>query len=742
MSPPLHNAHPVSNLPPVPPGYVACAGRPFYDASFQSEQAHSARKNRYFWLLAMGPHQGFYSTQATATHKIPHGCSRDDALEYFDHHLDMHAAWRQHCYHRHGRCAIHFACHLLPCNQHPDAPTNAEIEAQNAANIADNISKALNDAGTLVLEISRAANRTLRAVQASASRGGSSAVSPAPSTASFGPVPPVSESQTPAPSRGMSSVRSTGGHGALPPGQVWARCGRGHGRGRAVTPPSSRPSLPPPPYSSPPRLNNARMPSPSPSPPLSGALQEKPMRMRTGFQESRRRWNEQRRVEAEQGARGHTAQGPSPPRRIASVELTRAPSTGVTVGLVPKPELESDPELERVPLFDPNSSDEEKRRPRMRNLSPHPPLFDSDSGEEAADVEMLCISSSRSPSPPPSSLAPSITSSAHTPPSVISIPSTAPSVISISSTSSLSASISSTAGAQEATRYTGPFRLTMLRRAQAEAFRIARLQNNPGASPAAPPAPRGTQPSSLLPRSTQLSAPLGTTTQPSAPASTPPAPCSAQPSSAASRGGQPSPAASRGAHPSPAPSRGAHPSLVSPPRPAQLSSHSISVATSVATSTSSALPRLDFTRPPPYRSPPPPAVPQPHRNPTSFVPNRDTSIFWVSESYGVVFLNSDHAYEDAGAHGVQMFNALEPAMQHSERHSLPGGLPHEFPQSGRERRYISMWSGAVYRNPWGAFQDGGAYGMVSYYGTEQELLDRVASLRAAGQFRDLAIYWV
>ncbi|KAJ7779942.1 hypothetical protein B0H16DRAFT_1711173 [Mycena metata] len=327
---------------------------------------------------------------------------------------------------------------------------------------------------------------------------------------------------------------------------------------------------------------------------------------------------------------------------------------------------------------------------------------------------MLCISSSRSPSLPSSSVAPSLVSSAWTPPSVISIASTAPSVISISSTSSLSASIPSTGGSQQPSRYTGPFWLTMQRRDEAEAFRLAGLQKNPAAPASAGPAPHGAQPTSALLHGAQ-------------PTSAPPR--GAQPTSALPRGAQPSSALLRGAHPSPAPSRGGHPTPVSPPHAAQLSSRSISVTTS------SALPRLDFTRlpphlapPPPYYSPPPPAVPQPHRNPTSFVPNRNTLIFWVSESYGVIFLNSDHTYEDAGAHGVQMFNALEPALQHSPRHSLPGGLPYEFPQPGREHRYISMWSGAVYRNPWDAFQDGGAYGMVSYYGTEQELLNRVASL--------------
>ncbi|KAJ7732877.1 hypothetical protein B0H16DRAFT_1732608 [Mycena metata] len=270
----------------------------------------------------------------------------------------------------------------------------------------------------------------------------------------------------------------------------------------------------------------------------------------------------------------------------------------------------------------------------------------------------------------------------------------------------------------------------MQRRDEAEAIRLAGLQRAAphGAQPT-PALPRGAQPSSALPRGAHSSPAPSRGAAPSTVL-----PHGVHPSPAPLGGAAPSSALPRGAHPSPATSRGAHPSPASPPRAAQ-SSGSISVNTS-------ALPHLDFTRPPPYRSPPPPAGPRPHRNPTSFVPDRNTSIFWVSESYGVIFLNSDHAYEDAGAHGVQMFHTLDSAAQHSERHSLPGALPHEFPQRGRHRRYISMWSGAVYLDPWDAFRDGGAYGMVAYYGTEQELLDRIASLRAAAQFRNVALYWV
>ncbi|KAJ7027067.1 hypothetical protein C8F04DRAFT_1267358 [Mycena alexandri] len=750
MSPPLHNARPVTTLPPAPPGYVSCAGHRYYDGQFQSEEAHSRRKDRHFWLVSRGPQQGFYSRQSSALQNIPAGYSLNDALEHFDTHSAMHDAWPRHCHHYHGHCRVHFACVHVPCDEHADAPTNADIHT------------------------AAAADRTLHAVRTSASRASSFMASRPPTASSAPPLPP-SASRTPAPSNAHTSTsRSTGVHPSPPPRYTRARRGRAVAppsphlspspgyipppRSRAVAPPSSRPSLPPP-YSSPPPNQDTPMPFPSPSPPASNGPQ--PMRMRTGIPESKRAHREEAERRAHAGAEHEAraaaqreAQAAVPPRRIASVEITHAPSAGVTIGVVPKPEPEPDAVIERqvtnrerkssphAPLFDSDSSDEADRHgvKHERERSPRAPLFDPDSEGDAADVEMQCISSSRSPSPPPpSSVAPStlsIASSARTPPSVISIASTAPSVVSISSTSSLSASISSTGGPQGPeegeSRYTGPFRLTMQRRAE-HAARVAMqaaalAQPTTAAAGATGPAPRSGRPAMQPP----LAARPPRATQPTLP---------------------------RSAHPSPAPhstqpqaSRAALSPAMRPSQPsASATLHASSRSISVANSSppNSGLRRLDFTHLPPYGPPPAlhrplplPALPQPHRNPTSFVPSRSTSIFWVSESYGAIFLNSDHAYEDAGSHGVQLFQNLEDASVHSERHSLPGGLPHEFPQSGRVRRYVSMWSGAVYRNPWEAFQDGGAYGMVAYTGTEQELLDRVASLRAASQFRNFALYWV
>ncbi|KAJ7709272.1 hypothetical protein B0H16DRAFT_1481056 [Mycena metata] len=395
----------------------------------------------------------------------------------------MRAAWPRHGFHDHGKCA------------------------------------ALNDAGALVLTGSRAANRTLRAVQT---------ISLVPTT-SLALPPPPSVSWTPGPSNARTSAsRSTS---ILPsPPFGWAR----PRHGRAAVLPSSRPSLPPP-YSSPPRLNDTPMPSPFSSPPLSGGPQDKPMRMNTGFKESRRQWKEKQQVEAEQRARtgaAHEARAAMEreahtvlsPRRIASVEITRAPSAGVVVGFVPKPEPDSDPELDGI------------IKREATTASPRAPLFDPNSSDE------------------------------------------------------------DTGGSQRPSRYTGPFRLTMQRRDEAEAFRLAGFQRNPAAPASAGPAPHGAQPTSALLHGAQPTSAL---------------PRSAQPTSALLRGAQPSSPLLRGAHPSPAPSRSGHPTPVSPPHAAQLSSRSISVTTS------SALPRLDFTRllphlapPPPYCSPPTPAVPQ------------------------------------------------------------------------------------------------------------------------------------
>ncbi|KAJ7035244.1 hypothetical protein C8F04DRAFT_1259053 [Mycena alexandri] len=602
MSPPLHNARPVTTLPPAGPGYVSCAGHRYYDGQFQSEEAHSRRKDRHFWLVSWGPQQGFYSRQSSALQNIPAGYSLNDVLECFDTHSAMHDAWPRHCHHYHGHCRVHFACVHVPCDEHPDAPTNADIHT------------------------AAAADRTLHAVRTSASRASSSMASRPPTASSAPPLPP-SASRTPAPSNAHTSTsRSTGVHPSPPPRYTRA-C-----RGRVVAPPS--PHLSPSPGYIPPRHSRAVAP-PSSTLLLStsqpGHTHAIPIPLSSCFQWSSTNADEDRhsRVQARAPGRGR-AQSPCQRRTRspsccamrstgcgASVEITHTPSAGVTIGVVPKPEPESDAEPDAViehqvtnrerkssphaPLFDSDSSDEADRHGVKQELwarsikcereqSPRTPLFDPDSEGDAADVEMQCISSLRSPSPPPpSSVAPStlsIASSARTPPSVISIASTGPSVVSVSSTSSLSASISSTRGPQEPeegeSRYTGPFRLTMQRRAE-HAARVAMqaaalAQPTTAAAGATGPAPHSGRPAMQPP----LAARPPRATQPTLP---------------------------RSAHPSPAPhstqpqascaalSPAMRPSQPSASATLHASSRSISVANS--SPPNSGLRRLDFTHLPP-----------------------------------------------------------------------------------------------------------------------------------------------
>ncbi|KAJ7030897.1 hypothetical protein C8F04DRAFT_1263387 [Mycena alexandri] len=105
------------------------------------------------------------------------------------------------------------------------------------------------------------------------------------------------------------------------PGYTQAR------HGRAVAPPSSRPSLPPP-YSSPPPNYDTPMPSPSPSLLPSTVLEVE--------------------CRACASAKHEARAAAAPPHHITSVEIMCAPSPGVTIGLVPKPEPESDTEPDTV----------------------------------------------------------------------------------------------------------------------------------------------------------------------------------------------------------------------------------------------------------------------------------------------------------------------------------------------------------------------------------------------------------
>ncbi|KAJ7746067.1 hypothetical protein B0H16DRAFT_1855468 [Mycena metata] len=106
-------------------------------------------------------------------------------------------------------------------------------------------------------------------------------------------------------------------------------------------------------------------------PPLPGGSQDKPMRMHTGFEDSRQQWK------------------PDPPSNTMHIKPTRMSTRGCSQPWVWNIECE-------------------------RKLSPHAPFFDSNRAEDIADVEMRCILSLCSPSPaPPSSISSSVTLSAQ-----------------------------------------------------------------------------------------------------------------------------------------------------------------------------------------------------------------------------------------------------------------------------------------------------------------------------------------
>ncbi|KAJ7921317.1 hypothetical protein B0H13DRAFT_2318441 [Mycena leptocephala] len=124
------------------------------------------------------------------------------------------------------------------------------------------------------------------------------------------------------------------------------------------------------------------------------------------------------------------------------------------------------------------------------------------------------------------------------------------------------------------------------------------------------------------------------------------------------------------------------------------------------------------------------------RNQTACCIDRNTHLFYVSDRLGAVFVNRDWAEQDARPYGVQYFSTLRQACDHSARHGYDG-----FPSPDLPSRYISMWRGAVFSDPWGALEDGGEYGMMVFNGTEEETANFLDDLREDGQLHDDAIYF-
>ncbi|KAJ7019608.1 hypothetical protein C8F04DRAFT_1197525 [Mycena alexandri] len=213
----------------------------------------------------------------------------------------------------HGHCRVHFACIHVPCDGHPDAPTSTKIHTATGA------------------------DRTLHAVRGRACKHvlyGLSCthhlIRPAPTLL----LPPG-----PLHRQMCTHFRLAAQSPPLPPAYLHRRVYSGSSRSR------SRPPFLSPLSSS--QLGHAHAIPISLSPPFNGP-QGAPMRMRTSFPGSKCAHCKEVERRACAGAKHEARAAAALPRHITSVEIMCAPSPGVTIGLVPKPEPESDTEPDTV----------------------------------------------------------------------------------------------------------------------------------------------------------------------------------------------------------------------------------------------------------------------------------------------------------------------------------------------------------------------------------------------------------
>ncbi|KAJ7017536.1 hypothetical protein C8F04DRAFT_1200375 [Mycena alexandri] len=261
-------------------------------------------------------------------------------------------AWRKFCFHRHGHCPQHLACHTA-CLHHPPATSNAVQNATTTAAHATKTARAVSDALAHAQENARAANQTLHTLRIQAD---------------------------PSPHAGHDA-RRTGFAACLP-------TGRGRGGGMAGSNGSPRAKVA--------ASSAAAAASAAALLPLNednGLIG----RMSTGAPSRRRAAERERKrhereaaeravkierdadgVKLEPGAKRELSAPASPPHRVRARPHT--------------PKSPHPPES-GVPLYDPNSSEEEVRDVQMHlsGISPSPPRF-----------------TGSPPPPPPSSVAPSV----------------------------------------------------------------------------------------------------------------------------------------------------------------------------------------------------------------------------------------------------------------------------------------------------------------------------------------------
>ncbi|KAJ7041446.1 hypothetical protein C8F04DRAFT_1177281 [Mycena alexandri] len=346
------------------------------------------------------------------------------------------------------------------------------------------------------------------------------------------------------------------------------------------------------------------------------------------------------------------------------------------------------------------------------------PLFDPNSSEEVADVEMHCVSTSQSSSSPP-------LHHSRSPPPPSSI---APSASSVSTESS----ISSTAG-----RYnglSGPFSLTMQRRDEHAARNgdleaAARLDRHgvmwarPERTPTAPP----TRAPTALP--TRASTALPTRAPAAPPTRAPAVPLPVRGPAVSLRPPR--------VHIPVTSSTLAHVPTASsrPPLPTSLAPTHVPATPANTPARSTYRPHPNA----PLSSSTIRPAPQPHSNPTFSRVDRSQQIFYVRQEGAILFANPDWVNSRiCGSGGIHFANSIDEAVSYASRQRYyPGRLD---PRDYNAASFISLWSGLVFQSLWEALDDAGMHGVVVFHGTPEAIAEEIARLRSQLRLGDLSSY--
>ncbi|KAJ6564327.1 hypothetical protein B0H19DRAFT_77409 [Mycena capillaripes] len=107
------------------PNFVACSVPNHMDSNFDNQR----RRNQTYWVLFVSAKQGMYSLKMSCTAALPKQYGELEMVASFTRQAEVLAAWRTHCYHRHGKCGEHsHACYAGECPAHPP-----EIDLSTAA---------------------------------------------------------------------------------------------------------------------------------------------------------------------------------------------------------------------------------------------------------------------------------------------------------------------------------------------------------------------------------------------------------------------------------------------------------------------------------------------------------------------------------------------------------------------------------------------------------------------------------